>query len=69
MVFFRFCEKCGKRFQPTGKNCKVCDDCKANIKPWLIRLKKKKPKKKMEKEKLDEDYHKEVEEEYGIKTW
>ena len=38
MVYFRYCEKCGKRFQPTGKSCKQCNDCKSKHESWLRKL-------------------------------
>lgn len=36
MVFFRFCERCGERFQPDAKRVKVCYKCKE--KNWKERL-------------------------------
>lgn len=26
--FKRFCRKCDKMFIPSGRDCRVCDDCK-----------------------------------------
>lgn len=26
--FFRYCERCGNPFHPTGQWCKYCDNCK-----------------------------------------
>jgi len=23
----KHCSRCGKRFQPTGRHCKLCDEC------------------------------------------
>ena len=23
----RSCDRCGKRFQPYGRNCRLCDEC------------------------------------------
>lgn len=31
MTFFRFCEKCGRRFNPDGKYQKTCQSCLHNI--------------------------------------
>jgi len=31
-TYFRYCDKCGKRFQPSGKFTKLCDKCLP--KPW-----------------------------------
>lgn len=27
MIFFKYCEKCEKKFKPAGKYSKKCDDC------------------------------------------
>lgn len=26
--FFKFCNKCEKKFQPTGRSVKMCDKCR-----------------------------------------
>ena len=36
-IFFRYCKKCGEKFQPTGKKQKVCEKCK----PFYERRRKK----------------------------
>ena len=30
-TFFKYCDKCGKRFQPTGRTQKLCEKCQAKI--------------------------------------
>jgi len=31
-IFFRWCDICGKRFDPEGKRQKLCKDCRFKIK-------------------------------------
>lgn len=31
MVFFKFCNHCGNRFQPKGRYEKNCDDCRFKL--------------------------------------
>ena len=30
-MFFRYCNKCGEKFYPKGKWCKLCDKCLKDI--------------------------------------
>jgi uncharacterized OB-fold protein len=30
-IFFRFCEKCGNRFQPNGRHQKLCNSCQKEV--------------------------------------
>jgi uncharacterized OB-fold protein len=30
-IFFKYCGKCGKRFQPIGRTQKICEKCQAKI--------------------------------------
>jgi len=43
MPFPKPCKKCGKKFQPTGKACKLCDACcaKSKINNGIKRRKRK----------------------------
>jgi uncharacterized OB-fold protein len=33
IIYFRFCNKCGNRFNPTGRTQKVCEKCQENKNP------------------------------------
>jgi len=40
MKFFRFCERCGRKFRPTGKHNKICENCQLKSRKEVNRKQK-----------------------------